>query len=221
MKKIEEGRLHAMSFGTQHSGRSYGASPELMAERLPFLGTAQYRFTELFFSTAHYYKPVKFVGKLERIKKSSLISREYLVCDTSDQLLVTSLQSSVAVGQETRRPESHPDWFVEKFKHLSPTNQLFDPYKREITPPGSGVLGSSTYIIAQSDADYNRHSGNNSYIRFCLDAAFQQPEFAKHAKQETELLNTKYIAESNVGDTLSINVWTDEKDESTLRWSVE
>ena len=216
IKKIEEGRLHAVSFGKQHSGRSYGASPELMAERLPFLGTAQYRFTELFFSTAH-YKPVKFVGRLERIGKSSLTNYEYLVCDTTDHRLITSLQSSITVGRETRRPEL---WFVQKSKHLSPTKQLFDPYKGETAPPGGSVLCSSTYIIAHSDTDYNHHCGNSSYIRFCLDAALQRPEFAKFVEQETEILNTKYLSGSNVGDTLRINAWADGKDDSTLHWAV-
>ena len=165
---------------------------------LPFVATTQYHFTPLLYSNKHYYKPVRFFGKLCRVGKTSFAMHEGLVCDDSNELLVTSLQNCVANGRESRRPEPHPDWFTQKFKHFNPTNQLFEPYKPASAPSG-GEIHRPTYTIAHSDIDYNSHCSNNSYVCFCLDKDLMVPQFEKFANLKLDILNTMYMEECNHG----------------------
>ena len=208
--KVEEGRLAVVGHGPALSGgRSYAGFTELVTrwQRVPFVGTAQYRLTGALHDpgAGSRYTPVRFTGRLRGIGRTSFLMQEDIHCTATNQLLVSSLQTCITVSRETRRPEPHPDWFVKKFQHLAATNQnyLFEPYKPAALPPPFGgnacALLSLPYIIAHSDMDYNMHCGNNSYIRFCLDSAFQHEALAQFCRRPVEALGMSYRVEADVG----------------------
>ncbi|XP_066300928.1 uncharacterized protein [Branchiostoma lanceolatum] len=114
---------------------------------------------------------------------------------------------SVVVDISTRRPVALPESLRRKGKGPRPKSSL--PF-----PSESPATHSQQFEVRESDLDFNGHTNQSNYIRFCSDAAAIATKAGRYSSLKGDLLKypVKRIAmlyqkEALLGDTLNVESW--------------
>ncbi|XP_078581926.1 uncharacterized protein LOC144865216 [Branchiostoma floridae x Branchiostoma japonicum] len=114
---------------------------------------------------------------------------------------------SVVVDISTRRPVALPETLRRKGRGPRPTSCL--PFSSK--PPATH---SQRFDVRESDLDFNGHTNQSNYIRFCSDAAAFATKLGRYPSLKGDLLKYPlkkiamlYEKEALLGDPLQVESW--------------
>ncbi|XP_070556516.1 uncharacterized protein [Ptychodera flava] len=141
----------------------------------------------------------------------------------SNELLGTLAVKVVCVDEKTRRPQAHPDWYINKYLPLvqEPETSLMKAHVEN-----ESCFRYKTTVLP-SDIDNQDHLSYLSFLRYCSDCAtvaFQCNAMKKFTGSFTQYkvksVSLLYLSEANVNDELDIDIWEDGKQSDKLNFII-
>ncbi|CAC5382614.1 unnamed protein product [Mytilus coruscus] len=168
---------------------------------------------------------LKITRTFEKIGTTSLIFRTKLKDVNTGIILVDRYILGVGMNTSTHRPVKHSDWFSQKYFYLKHTVVPLMT-KSEIPKPPFDCF-TQTLVVRYSDLDFDYHTNQSVYAKFCLDCATAACNNKKLLGFEGDIslypivfMDVSFLGETFAGDRLSINVWQDDADLSTLKFVI-
>ncbi|KAH9492404.1 hypothetical protein Btru_051034 [Bulinus truncatus] len=130
----------------------------------------------------------------------------------------------VYVDKTSKKSQSFPGWYRIKYGSVESSHNIQFESSNSLVPEN---VFKAEFVIAPSDTDFNGHTNQGSYVRFCLDAAeiVRQAQNLKDFTTDVCLypvvkLSTSYKGETSAGDKVSMSVWQDHKAPSVLNFAL-
>ena len=192
----------------------------LLANGAVFIVAGDYTFSASLFQRARQLKfemQLNLYTRLERLGRSSITMRSELRDPTAHMEVLASLTFVyVLVDKETRRSRVLPKWMPERYGQFRSSASYMSPY-RLMTQPAHAYTVPLPFRVMASDTDFNQHTNQSTYIRMCLDGAYEASRKAvlkafrgDIAHYNCKAMNVLYISESRYGDKLRVCLWEDQ-----------
>lgn len=98
--------------------------------------------------------------------------------------------------------------------------------KFAVTAPSDAIVSCRHFVVRPSDCDFNRHTSNFVYVRFCFDSAtLLTSSGGIEAGDDVAALRVKrivarFIGESRLGDVICVTMLADELRNDTLHFQL-
>ncbi|RUS90068.1 hypothetical protein EGW08_002181 [Elysia chlorotica] len=193
-----------------------------------FVLGGEYYFDSCLWDATRKYNffPYKVTLEVINVGQSSLTFRQVLINKLDNKELATFYMKMVLVDLHTKRPIARPQWHQEKFRHLqgSQDDRVKVLLNAKLAVP-EGAFQAETLVVP-SDTDFNGHTNQASYVRFCLDAAeaankagFLQYVDGDICRYPILKISISYKGETTSGDRLFTSVWQDDLSPQVLNFA--
>ncbi|CAH1241733.1 Hypp6403 [Branchiostoma lanceolatum] len=157
--------------------------------------------------------------------KSSMIKGGEIVDSSTNQILVKGIIQDVNINLELDTPRSKPfpDWVKDSYSYLTsqPRPETVEAFEK----PTSAKTFIYSVTVLPSDIDYNNHTNQRHYIRYCFNCAVIGARQGAYPtvrgdpfKQGVRKVSVLYQKESLEGDVLTVESW--EESPGTLRFQM-
>jgi len=195
-----------------------------------FIANSVYEITPYFYKKQFNYKnyygknfPLKFVGNITDIGKTSYTTvNEWVDFDTG-KLIARMFTKAVHVSFTTRKPKPIPDVLKNAFQpHRKSLKDIVNLQKGEpISVPKEAFIFKIKPL--HSDCDGNNHINQAIYVRWCSDAGSAAARsgslkrYTKHIERyRVKSMNAHHLGEAVVGDIVEVCVWESGRSELTF-----
>ncbi|XP_076440116.1 uncharacterized protein LOC143279812 [Babylonia areolata] len=157
--------------------------------------------------------PYKIGLQLAEVGRTSVTFSGQIINKLDGHTLARGFVKLVFLDARTGQPALVPEWYSTKYANVAqPQNGPFLFTRVGPEPPATAFC--YRVEVAASDTDLHGHTNQNSYIRFCCDAA-QAAVTAKAlpgfhtdiARYPLTEQATMYIDQSTTGDRLHVHLW--------------
>lgn len=170
--------------------------------------------------------PYKISLELEDVGKTSVTLSSRLVNKLDNKTLVHHRGKIVYVDRKSHRPAPLPEWVLEKYKTVQSQNKRPLALPRTSPQAPENAYGY-TVTVAASDTDFNGHTNQASYFRYCCDASQAAvkdgklkefgPDISRYPLQG---ITSVFPGESGLGDTLRVLLWQQDGRPEVVRYVI-
>ena len=186
---------------------------KIYSNYLVFIASQSTKVSPEFYDYSVPKGPLEIHVELDNVGKTSFGLKTSIFHEKIDTPLCENFVQSVFVDLAKRKPSPPPDWWVEKYMQgLKDKPSLRIP--RHVVPQ-EGILWNYQMKVAASDMDNYWHTNWSQYIKFSYNA-FIDFAISKHgsgniarAFRKSKEFSVLYLQESNLNDTLDIQLWRD------------
>ncbi|XP_078582048.1 uncharacterized protein LOC144865309 [Branchiostoma floridae x Branchiostoma japonicum] len=168
---------------------------------------------------------LKVSSRLLHLGKSSVTRGGEIVHSSTNQILVKGIMQDVNISLVTLRSEPFPDWIQERYSYLTSHVQPRPKTVQAFEKPALAKTFSYNFTVLPTDIDYNNHTNQRHYIRYCFNCAVMGAKQGAYPtvrgdlfKQGVRKVSVLYQKESLEGDVLTVESW--EESPGTLRFQV-
>ncbi|RUS90056.1 hypothetical protein EGW08_002169 [Elysia chlorotica] len=221
--------MHMMEFSRNASFNKFSPTDHCFLEfdklyqnYLVFIASATTKVYPKLYDYSVTKGPLEIHVELDNVGKTSFGLKTSIFQEATDTPLCESFVQSVFVDLAKRKPNPPPDWWLEKYKQgLEGQATLRVP--RHVLPQ-DGILWNYQMKVAASEIDTYWHTNWSQYVKFMFNA-YVDFSAGTHSSgnlaaafQKSKEFSVLYMQESNLGDSLDVQLWRDKHNPNLFKF---